>query len=298
MSIVVPTDDEKQIALNQHKVFLSGSSPSSSNGSHHSNGSQEETRTTPLFSGVVLDRVPSNTFRQYGLLGEQVTTVEPTGLGYLDVNTKHPFSPTEDDPRIFVNVSPPWSAFICGSQGSGKSHTLSCILENCLIPSKLGQLPRPLTGMVFHYDTFTSYGSNQVCEAVYLCSSGIPVRVLVSPTNYWRMKDTYENLRDLPPHARKPEVIAMKFQDRHLDVTRIMNLMAVNEKEGAVPLYIEVRRCPLFSNMSHCLRSFYAFFEKWRSRTKALRGSITIPSAGGSTRNHLLANRMSRLNSA
>ena len=234
------TDDEKRIALNQHKIFLSGSNASSSNGSPHSNGHQEETETTPLFSGVVLDGVPANTIKQYGLLGEQVAIAEPIGQGCLDFNEQRRFSPTEDDPRIFVNVSPPWSAFVCGSQGSGKSYTLSCILENCLIPSKLGQLPRPLTGMVFHYDTFTSYGSNQVCEAAYLCSSGIPVRVLVSPTNYRRMKDTYESLPGLPSDAQKPEVIAMKFQDKHLDVTRMMNLMAVNEKEGAVPLYIEV----------------------------------------------------------
>ena len=54
------------------------------------------------------------------------------------------------------------------------------------------------------------------------------------------MKDAYENLPGLLTGAQKPEVIAMKFQDRHLDVRRMMSLMAVNEKEGAVPLYIEV----------------------------------------------------------
>jgi len=64
------------------------------------------------------------------------------------------------------------------------------------------------------------------------------------------MKDTYENLPGLPSDTQKPEVIAMKFQDKHLDVTRIKNLMAVNEKEGCVPLYIEVR-CELFSLYQH-----------------------------------------------
>jgi len=134
--------------------------------------------------------------------------------------------------------------------------------------------------MVFHYDTFTSYGSNQVCEAAYICSSGIPVKVLVSPTNYWRMKDTYENLPGLSSDAQKPEVITMKFQDKHLNVTRMMNLMAVNEKEGAVPLYIEVSSELFFHQyISHCRRLFYAFFEKWRSRTKALLVLTTIPFA-------------------
>ena len=171
---------------------------------------------------------------------------ESVGQDCYDSDKQCRLSPTADDPRIFVNVSPAWSAFTCGSQGSGKSHTLSCILENCLIPSKLGQLPRPLAGMIFHYDTFTSYGSYKVCEAAYLCSSGIPVRVLVSPTNYWRMKKTYENLPGLPSDTAKPEVIAMKFQDKHLDVMRIKNLMAVNDKDGCVPLYVEVH-CKLFS---------------------------------------------------
>lgn len=36
--------------------------------------------------------------------------------------------PTTDDPRVFLNTNIPISAFICGVQGSGKSHTLSCIL--------------------------------------------------------------------------------------------------------------------------------------------------------------------------
>lgn len=146
----------------------------------------------------------------------------------------------EEDPRIFLKVNAPWSAFICGSQGSGKSYTLSCMLESCLISSKLGQLPSPLAGIVFLYDTFKSYGSSQISEAAYLCSSGVPVRVLVSPSNYWKMKVAYEDLPDLPPNSQRPEVIAMKLQDKHLDAGRMMSLMAVNEKDGPAPLYIEV----------------------------------------------------------
>ncbi|KAL8795345.1 MAG: hypothetical protein Q9195_002215 [Heterodermia aff. obscurata] len=53
------------------------------------------------------------------------------------------------------------------------------------------------------------------------------------------MKKTYENLSGLPSDTPKPEVIAMKFQDKHLDVTRIKNLMSVNDKDGCLPLYVE-----------------------------------------------------------
>lgn len=52
---------------------------------------------------------------------------------------------------LHFNIAAPSSTFICGSQGSGKSHSLSCILENCLFSSEANELPRPLTGIVFHY---------------------------------------------------------------------------------------------------------------------------------------------------
>lgn len=63
----------------------------------------------------------------------------------------------KDSPSIepvYLNTDAPWSAFLCGSQGSGKSHSLSCILENCLIRKetlmrKVGTLPKPLGGSSF-----------------------------------------------------------------------------------------------------------------------------------------------------
>jgi len=90
----------------------------------------------------------------------------------------------EHDPRIYQNITAPSSVFICGSQGSGKSHTLSCMLENCLLPSEANSLPRPLTGIVFHYDYFTSDAGGSPCEAAYLSSHpAVKVRVLCPPTN-------------------------------------------------------------------------------------------------------------------
>lgn len=95
----------------------------------------------------------------------------------------------DEDPRLLFNVSHPSSIFICGSQGSGKSHTLSCLLESCLISSKAGRLPNPLTGLVFHYDTFISDTMGSPCEAAFLSShSDVQVRVLCSPTNLHSMR--------------------------------------------------------------------------------------------------------------
>ena len=232
------TVDDSPAAFDYQLAFLSDSGSRSNANEPCDNSSGEAARTTPLFSGKVLDRSELGTFNQYGLLCKAVALRQSQHLPEL----RTPKLPCvfNHDPRVFLNVNAPWSTFICGSQGSGKSYTLSCMLENCLIPSVLGQLPSPLAAIVFHYDTFTSYGSRQLCEAAYLCSAGVPIKVLVSPTNYWRMRQTYENLPVSSPMSRKPKVIPMKFQDKHLDVTRMMNMMAVSDKDGPVPLYIEV----------------------------------------------------------
>lgn len=148
-----------------------------------------------------------------------------------------PNSPANDShpEPVLLNTNAPWSAFLCGSQGSGKSHALSCILENCILndPS-IGKNPNPLAGLVFHYDRTQSM---DVCEAAYLCSS-VKTRVLVSPSNYAKMKARYEQL------ARKTggsvEVMRLLLvPNRHLDVERIKTLMAAG-KEGELPLYMHV----------------------------------------------------------
>lgn len=240
-------------------------------------GTHEELQTTPLFSSAVqatvgsdpnnlLDRLLLNlTFPQYGLLAADVEVydkfIEISGTGQkgskLDL----------DDGRIFLNVNTPWSAFICGSQGSGKSHTLSCMLEDCLLPSEVGKLPSPLAGIVFHYDQFTSDSGGQICEAAYLCSSGIPVRVLVSPTNFFHMKQAYENLPGLSAGTKKPEVFPMLLREKQLDIQKMMNLMAVSEKDGPLPLYMEVR---------------FSFPESFEATTDNVIGGLQDPSAHGS----------------
>jgi hypothetical protein len=127
-------------------------------------GLQVQTRhevvTTPVFTNSVLQKF-KNQFSQYGFMA-----------GMSDVLEKIPDSTsTPEDPRIFFNIAAPSSAFICGSQGSGKSHTLSCLLEHCLMQSDVSILKKPLSGLVFHYDTFTSDVRGIPCEAVYLSSN-------------------------------------------------------------------------------------------------------------------------------
>lgn len=195
----------------------------------------EETRTAPLFSKEAAEiserELPGELpFTQYGLLAGR--TRSSGERPDEEVSQK-----MDDDPRIFLNVSAPWSAFICGSQGSGKSHSLACMLENCLVSRKdLGSLPHPLTGMIFHYDPLASV-AGQVCEAVYLCSPSVKIRVLVSPTSYQRMSRLYGKLKGLPPGC-KVVVEPLILKQEYLNVERLMTFMATDSGEGGLPLYM------------------------------------------------------------
>ncbi len=176
-------------------------------------------------------------FPSYGLLAErQQTYGYDTHISIGDGGKES----AEQDHRLFLNTNAPWSAFICGSQGSGKSHTLSCILEDALLPDLgLGKLPNKLAGIVFHYDKFIGVSSSQICEAAYLCSKGIQVNVLVSPSSFWPMRKLYENLPGLEP-GMKPNVAPLLLEPMQLNVERMMKLMAMEDKEGGMPLYMQV----------------------------------------------------------
>lgn len=151
---------------------------------NHGEGPTELTNA-PIFTESVRRYAlssPSKSFSQYGLLGGDAfkMSISPQ---------PHNLMSSKGDPRLYQNITVPASVFICGSQGSGKSHTLGCMLENCLIPSGANRLPRPLTGIVFHYDSFTSDAGGAPCEAAYLSSHpDIRVRVLCPPTNIFQIR--------------------------------------------------------------------------------------------------------------
>ncbi|KAK3311518.1 uncharacterized protein B0T15DRAFT_427799 [Chaetomium strumarium] len=184
-----------------------------------------EIKTTPIFTESVRRYANSlagfsqdRPFSQFGLLAGDLT-------GITDRETA--------DPRIFWNVAAPSSFFICGSQGSGKSHTLSCLLENALAPCEANVLPRPLTGIVFHYDTFISDSGGSPCEAAWLSSNpNIKVRVLCPPTNIGTMQRIYKRF----PNIRVEE---LRLNESDLNTKRMLDLMAVTTG-GNLPLYLHV----------------------------------------------------------
>jgi hypothetical protein len=189
-------------------------------------GTQEDLRTTPLFSLKVKDAVEGvyegssdvKIFSQYAVLGFH--------------NGVHPL--IEPDEPILMNVDAPNSAFICGSQGSGKSYTLNCMLENCLtIDERIGSVRAPLAGLAFHFDRDAAGG---VAETAHLCSMGVPVNVLVSRSNEYVLRKAYGRI---PGAKDNLEVRPLLFQPKDLSIGRMKQLMAFSGegKEGQ-PLYM------------------------------------------------------------
>lgn len=217
---------------------------SESQQSNNSSGLREIS-TAPIFTSEVRAAIKKreaesdrpgewdDPFPQYGLLGLRRGTYGHEG--HTPATSQHV------DNLVYANMNAPWSAFICGSQEGGKSHTLSCLLENSLLASPAsGKLPYPLAGLVFHYDKFTSTTTTQLCEAAYLCSSRIPVRVLVSPSNYHNMVRLYSSMPGLSSDVPRPQVMPLYFQERQLNISNMKTLMAVSESTSTPPLYLEV----------------------------------------------------------
>jgi len=188
-----------------------------------------EIKTSPLFTEPVRKYARSMTtnkstekpFSQYGLLAGDISS---SMIGNDE---------TSSDIRIFHNVAAPSSFFICGSQGSGKSHTLSCLLENCLVKSQANELPNPLAATVFHYDSFSSDDGGSPCEAAWLSSNPhIKVRVLCAPTNVSTIRRLYQRFP-------KVNVEELRLHQHHLNTKRMHELMAVSSN-GGMPLYLHV----------------------------------------------------------
>jgi hypothetical protein len=193
----------------------------------HSGPYDHVVKTSPLISWKVKQHV-NNSLATTESASSSPTPVDQYALlGHILANT-------EGDP-VFLNTKIPWSAFLCGSQGSGKLHTLSCMLEGCLLDEPLiGKNPSPLAGIVFYYDTSQSNGA---CEAAYLCSRVTGTKVLVSGCNLKKMEEKYDEISKR--HGGDIELKTLKLNAAQLDAERIKTLMAVGP-DGEMPLYMHV----------------------------------------------------------
>jgi hypothetical protein len=86
----------------------------------------------------------------------------------------------ENGERVYLNTHEPFCLATVGVQGAGKSHTLACTLESCLIPfpeEDVVRLGVPMTALVLHYDQSV----NSVCEATGLMSPTKMLRSMLGP---------------------------------------------------------------------------------------------------------------------
>ncbi|KAI0736127.1 hypothetical protein C8Q72DRAFT_872639 [Fomitopsis betulina] len=141
--------------------------------------------------------------------------------------------------RLYLNTNAPFSALVCGVQGSGKSHTVSVMLESMLLRSSpnLGTVVKPLSGLAFHFGEGGPYA--KPCEAAWVgkpaAGSGVetpPVRVFVSKSSMKTMQEVYAPLGDVVT------VEPLLFSQEELDAQAFLSMMAVGHSDS-VPLYMQ-----------------------------------------------------------
>ena len=133
----------------------------------------------------------------------------------------------------------PFSAVVCGVQGSGKSHTVSVMLESMLIPryAPLGSLTKPLCGLVLHYGNGGPNGLPS--EASYI---GIPRSKGIETPKvdvYVPKSSILTRTRVYAPLGENVTVSPLLFDETELDAEAFLTMMAVDSLESA-PLYIQI----------------------------------------------------------
>ena len=133
---------------------------------------------------ALVDKPGSSKLRECALLG---LCCGPVAFGGADQHHQGGFSDAaggdgsaaahqqqqEGEPTaLFLNTQEPFCVLVAGAPGAGKSHTLACILESCLVPfAPVTRLPRsPMSALVLHYDEGSGAAGSlsSACEAAGL----------------------------------------------------------------------------------------------------------------------------------
>jgi len=169
-------------------------------------------------------------------------------------------SPTD----VYLNTFEPFCFATVGIQGAGKSHTLACLIESCLIPlpvpegREIVRLHNPMAALVFHYEQ----NESSICEATGLISplkaleracSSLPTTpvlardkmvVLVSPSYYRQRKAFYGDYCIVKPllfswaslnadHIKK--IMRINENDTQLYVAAMLDLLRKYQRDCVVP---------------------------------------------------------------
>jgi len=189
-----------------------------------------ELKTAPLLTrGAYRTKKMRQAVGQYGVFG----TITESRLPQTPTSMQN-----DEFSRLYLNTNTPFSALVCGVQGSGKSHTVSVVLENMFVTgcAALGQLVKPLSGMILHVGETGACAAP--CEAAYVGVSTVnnakppPVVVYVAPSSLKRMRQVYSRL------GNNIEVKPLFFSPSELDAAAFLSLMALNSSDHA-PLYMQ-----------------------------------------------------------
>ncbi|RKO88975.1 hypothetical protein BDK51DRAFT_24173 [Blyttiomyces helicus] len=170
--------------------------------------------TDPLFGKATHKHFPQ---LHHGLLGQSALTGEP----------------------VYLNTDAPFCLVAVGVQGAGKSHSVSTVIENCMLDvPRITHADKPCATLVFHYDTDQA----NYCQAATLTSPNESARIpppvpvverliiLVSPSFYYQRKRFYGNW----PNC---EVRPLLFRWREMTAGTIKSLMRVPIDKDP-PLYM------------------------------------------------------------
>ena len=152
----------------------------------------------------------------FGLLDEHSSDsdVDLIGIG-SNIDTNEEERGTINLPKptaVYLNTHEPFCFVTVGVQGGGKSHTLGCVLEACLVPvpeEGIAELSAPMSALVLHFDP----SPTSVCEVTGLIrpsdklsgcnlSRNLPrekMIVLVSPSFYKQRKAFYGDYCEVRP---------------------------------------------------------------------------------------------------
>lgn len=242
-------------------------------------------QTAPVLTGDAVDILGDTVVPQRAVYG-RILSQHITGCPQMPVS-----------PKLYINSNAPFSALVCGVQGSGKSHTTSVLLESSLIADhRIGTLPAPLSGLVFHFDTAAGGGHVQPCEAAYLAtldprraagSQAPQVVVLVLPGDLVKMQRVYAGLPGV-------EVKPLHFAPEDISGDRLLAMMKVDEG-SQMPLYMESIMAILRSMDDFNYNTFRARLqeESFNPSQKAmlnLRLSLLDSCLKGGTSNNRVAN--------
>ena len=209
---------------------------------------------------VVGDRDSASEFHDAAYFG-QLTDTHNQSFSHSSSSSSH-------SSDVYLNTHEPFCFATVGTQGAGKSHTLACVIESCLIPMPLPagrevvRLQNPMAALVLHYEQ----NESSICEATGLIS---PLRslekallpaggaapiipalprekmiVLVSPSYYRQRKAFYGDYCIVKPllfkwaslsadHIKK--IMRINESDTQLYVAAMLDLLRKYQRDCVVP---------------------------------------------------------------